>query len=175
MSRKRGADFRLRFPEKDIRKIAAKYDASEDQPALDAGKRIAKGACTRKNLQIVFDWKTRGRGRNRLKKNSDIEIEDALQTCKSVKTERAAVAVLRGLNGVDVPVASAILTVIDPKRYTVIDFRALEALNQAMANPSVDYYLRYLCVCRKIAQKNKTSLRKLDRALWQWSKERSKK
>jgi hypothetical protein len=36
--------------------------------------------------------------------------------------------VLTGLAGVEVPVASAIVTVVDPERFTIIDFRALWSL-----------------------------------------------
>jgi len=47
------------------------------------------------------------------------------QLALAARTERSAISVLRGLAGVDVPVASAIMTAIDPKRYTILDFRAL--------------------------------------------------
>jgi hypothetical protein len=89
------------------------------------------------------------------------------------ETDRAAVAVLVGLNGVQVPVASAILTAIDPERFTVIDFRALEALGVTNATMTINYYLEYLDACRGLARENKVPLRTLDRALWQWSKERA--
>lgn len=89
------------------------------------------------------------------------------------RTERAAVAVLCGLRGVEIPVASAILTAIDPKRYTIIDFRALEALGVENSWHTVDSYLAYLEHCRSLARENNLGLRELDRALWQWSKERS--
>ena len=36
---------------------------------------------------------------------------------------------------------------------------------------SVHYYLNYLTKCRELARKQNVSLRTLDRALWQWSKE----
>jgi hypothetical protein len=87
------------------------------------------------------------------------------------KTERAAIAVLTGLNGVQVPVASAILTAIHPERFTIIDFRALQALNAAQPI-TLDFYLDYLDECRRLAKANNVDLRTLDRALWQWSKER---
>lgn len=38
---------------------------------------------------------------------------------------------------------------------------------------TVDFYLAYPQACRGLAQKNSVSLRELDRALWQWSKEHS--
>jgi hypothetical protein len=52
------------------------------------------------------------------------EVEDALRLALAARTERSAIAVLRGLGGVDVPVASAIMTAVDPSRYTILDFPA---------------------------------------------------
>jgi hypothetical protein len=81
--------------------------------------------------------------------------------------------VLCGLSGVAVPVASAILTAIDPTKYTIIDFRALEALGTVTTERSVGFYLKYLCVCRNLAERHGIGLRDLDRALWQWSADRA--
>jgi hypothetical protein len=77
---------------------------------------------SRQNLKDIFEWKTKGRGRSRLGINSDEEIADALRLAKDVKTERAAIAVLTGLAGVLVPVASAVMTTINIDRYSIIDF-----------------------------------------------------
>jgi hypothetical protein len=74
-----------------------------------------------------------------------------------------------------VPVASAILTTIDPERHTVIDFRALEALGCKSKDRTIDFYLVYLEACQSLAKTHRVSLRKLDRALWQWSSERAEK
>jgi len=145
--------------------------AAEDEKALAAGRRIASGERSRAHLMTVFEWKTGGRGRSRLKNNTDAEIDDALRLALDAKTERAALAVIVGLSGVAIPVGSAILTCLDPARYTVIDFRALTALGRKSVAPSVGFYLRYLIECRALAEQHGMTLRDLDRALWQWSKE----
>jgi hypothetical protein len=70
--------------------------------------------------------------------------------------------------------AAAILTAIDQAKYTVVDWRTVEALGV----PNVDYwnlnfYLRsYLPECKRLAGQAGVSLRKFDRALWSWSKNR---
>ena len=161
--------FKLQFEPADIPRLAKCYGPEQDDAALDAGRRIRAGEYTRKHLSQIFEWKTKGRGRSRLQRNSDKEIADALSLAVSAKTERAAVAVLVGLQGVQVPVASAILTAIDPERYTVIDFRALEALGNDSTDRSVNFYLAYLDFCRLLAKAHRIKLRDLDRALWQWS------
>ena len=100
----------------------------KEERAFAAGARIQHGDYGREPLAMIYEWRTGGRGKGRLAKNSDEEINDALRLAVAAKTERSAVAVLTGLQGVDVPVASAVLTAIDQERYTVIDVRALESL-----------------------------------------------
>jgi hypothetical protein len=164
-------DFRLRFQPAEIRDLVKRYGPSQDDAALKAGKEIRAGARTRAYVETIFRWKTKGRGISRLRKNSDEEIADALGLAVAANTDRAAISVLSGLRGADVPVASAILMAIDPERYTVIDFRALEALGNRSNNRSVSFYLEYLSACRQLAKEHQVSLRDLDRALWQWSSE----
>jgi hypothetical protein len=95
-----------------------------------------------------------------------------LRLAVSATTDRAAVAVLVGLRGIDVSVASAILAAIYPDRFTIIDYRALEALGVKRLSPGVEFYLEYLHYCRRLGSEHGVSLRDLDRALWQWSKDR---
>ncbi|HYM11109.1 MAG TPA: hypothetical protein VEU62_10260 [Bryobacterales bacterium] len=163
--------FQLQFAPAHIKQLAARYVYEDDTEALQAGRRIAAGDHCRANIEAIFRWKTGGRGISRLRRNSDVEIRDALRLAANAETERAAISVLCGLSGVEIPVASAILTAIDPERYTIIDFRALEALGVKSTWHTVDSYLAYLTACRDLARQNAISLRELDRALWQWSKE----
>jgi hypothetical protein len=122
-----GSAFALQFDHDKLPALIEgyKYKSSEDNAALKAGAEIRASICSRANFEVIFTWKTNGRGKSRPQKNSDGEIAAALSLAVAAKTERAAISVLCGLQGVDVPVASAIMTAIDPERYTVIDFRAL--------------------------------------------------
>ena len=107
--------------------------------------------------------------------NDCAEIADALDLAIRAKSDRSAVAILVGLSGISVPIASAILTVLMPNRFTVIDFRALESLGvrRTVTDRSIGFYLKYLNFCRSLAAERGVSLRELDRALWQWSKNRA--
>jgi hypothetical protein len=163
----------LQFDPKELRQYASRYAIEGDAEALDAGRSIANGEFSRANLYAIFKWKTNGRGRVRLDRNTDDEIADILNLAISAKTDRAKIAVLCGLSGVAVPVASAILTAIDPTKYTIIDFRALEALGTVPTERSVGFYLKYLVACRTLAERHGIGLRDLDRALWQWSADRA--
>jgi hypothetical protein len=165
--------FQLQFKPALIPKLTARYSDEKEREAFVAGRRIARGDHGRANLEAIFRWKTGGRGISRLARKTDEEIAEALRLAIEAETERAAIAVLCGLTGVEIPVASAILTAITPERYTIIDYRALEALGVENGYLSIEFYLTYLSRCRELAKLNHVTLRELDRALWQWSKERS--
>ncbi len=73
------------------------------------------------------------------------------------------------------------MTVVDPTRDTVLDVRALAALNELRRIGDViralpiyaeglPAYMDYLALCRSLTQATSCSLRDLDRALWTWEK-----
>ena len=171
--KRKPVELKPKFGASDLPGLVARFGAEQDDKALEAGRKIAGGDYGRDNFTTIVLWKTYGQGSFRLKDNEDDEISDALHLAVNAKTERSAIAVLCGLNGVGVPVASAVLTMINPERYTVIDFRALEALGTDTDDRTIDFYLIYLKACRNWASEFKSSLRDLDRALWQWSKDKA--
>lgn len=59
--------------------------------------------------------------------------------------------------------ASAILTAIYRERFTVIDGRALKALDVEKSWLTIDDYLDYLTCCRRRAKEHGVSLRDFDR------------
>jgi len=151
--------------------LCKEYPGLEDSKFETAGQAIRNGDYSRRHFDEIFKWKTRNRGKSRPKKNSDEEITEALRVATSIKSPKLAIALLCGLTGVAIPVASSIMTAIYPERFTIIDFRALEALDaEPEAATSLPYYERYLEFCTKLAVEWEMSLRDLDRALWMWSK-----
>jgi hypothetical protein len=138
-SRRRAAGpvrFALRFSARKIPSLAA--ENQDDREAFEAGRRIAAGSRER----AILEWKTRGRGRSWPAPNRDAEVADALDLAVSARTERAAIAVLTGLSGGEVPVASAVMTAIDPQRFTIRDFRALWSLRVERATYTVGFWPR---------------------------------
>lgn len=163
--------FVLQFDPLEISKLAGRYGPEQDLEAFKAGSSIAAGNYTRENLKVIVHWKS-PRRIALIDDNTDAEVAKALRFATDVCTsERSAVETLDRLHGVGVPVAFAILTTAHPTKYTIIDFRALESLGVSRWDGSVNYYLSYLQACRDLAFKHKISLRTLDRALWQWSRE----
>ncbi|OBG98449.1 hypothetical protein A5697_16250 [Mycobacterium sp. E3251] len=116
-------------------------------------------------------WKS-PRSKTYLERNSAEDIEEITRIALAAP-ERLAFRILDVLEGVGVPMASALLTVSYPLRFTVIDFRSIETLwEHAEIDSKRIGYWEYLGVCRRIARRVHTDLRTLDQALWQWSKER---
>lgn len=182
------AHFELQAQESELQRLADQYweqagdhDHKLEQAAFEAGKAIRDGECTLANIEAIVRWKSE-RVVAYLIGNSEEKIRKALSVaaCPDA-TLHEAVAALTSLRGIDLPVATAILTAIFPERYMVMDFHALETLGQARHD--VDFYADYLIYCRRLAERAvehgtvhpqeglpaPTALRSLDRALWQWS------
>jgi hypothetical protein len=179
------AYFQLQPEEGDLQQLAEEYwqtsaekDRELEKVAFDAGEAIRNGEHTLANLEAIVRWKSE-RTVHYLIRNSNEEISRALAVAASPDSStEAAMKALLELHGVDIPVASAILTAIFPERYTVLDFRALEALGYARRD--VRFYEEYVAFCKRLAESNvvtpqselpaPTPLRTLERALWEWSR-----
>jgi hypothetical protein len=138
--------------------------------ALKAGNEIVEGDLTATNLMTIVTWKSQ-RAKGWVESNSEADVKDTLQLATEAKSDRAAISVLLGLRGVAIPMASAILTAIRPKSFTIIDVLALKSLG-VLHRPgmSVDFYLGYLTFCREAASSYGVELRDFDHALWQHGK-----
>ncbi len=82
------------------------------------------------------------------------------------------------LDGVNVPMASAILTLIDPTRYGVIDIRVwqlLFAIDSVRKNPqgrrfNFDHWHHYLRELRSYAKELRVPARAVERTLFEYHK-----
>lgn len=182
------AYFQLQPAEAELQQLAEEYWQKSGQKqqelektAFDAGEAIRKGDYTLANLEAIVRWKSE-RAVHYLIGNSSEKIRRVLSVAASPESDTgAAVTALLELHGVDLPVASAILAAIYPERYTVLDYRALEALGHARHD--VHFYEEYLDFCKRLADSNivrpqsdlpaPTPLRALDRALWEWTRSHS--
>ena len=88
--------------------------------------------------------------------------------------ERQRIEALTRLHGVDYPTASVLLHLAHRDSYPIIDFRALWSLG--VETPPTAYFFTYWWAytqaCRSLAKDAGVRMRTLDRALWQYSKER---
>jgi hypothetical protein len=171
---KKAPVFQLQYDPARIPELVAKYMAKEgekDRRAEEFGTRIANGDLSSSNLEVIYRWKS-PRSIRHFRNNSESEIKHALKEALSAPDIKKAVCALTSLKGVRVKMASAILTAIDPGRYTVLDFRALEALG-ARDSEDLDLYVPYVKACRSMADRYGVTLRDFDRANWQWSKDQA--
>lgn len=109
---------------------ASHYSYQEDtrilgEIGLNARRR---GWYERQEFLDVVRWKTKGRGISRAKRNETGLVMAATQASFLAAHSAVAVSALTSLAGVQVPVASALLTASYPDRYTVTDFRSQESI-----------------------------------------------
>ena len=179
------ASFELQPAKSELQQLAQQYwqktgekEHELEKAAFEAGAAIRKGDLSLVNLEIIVRWKSE-RVVHYLIGNSEEKIRKALAVAASpASSVRAAVEALTELRGIDISVASAILSAIHPERYAVLDFRALEALGHARHD--VEFYEKFLAFCRQMAESGAvkpqgdlpgpTQLHALERALWEWSR-----
>lgn len=165
--------FALRFQKSDIPALAARYPAEGDkvierevQPRV-----LRRGYFTRPDFLAVCRWKS-PRIVPRCAMNTDEFIESVTRTASSTKDERLRIEVLTLLDGVDWPTASVLLHFGSRDAYPILDFRALWSLGfSKLPTYENKFWAAYTSHCRALAQEVRVSMRLLDRALWQYSKE----
>lgn len=165
-----------------FRQEAGQRERRLEAEAFEAGAAIRDGDFTLANLEAIVRWKSE-RAVHYLIGNSTASIRRVLEVAAAPEAStEEAVSALLGLHGVDIPVASAILTAIFPERYTVMDSHVLEALGYP--RPDVHFYEDFLSFCNHIVAAGAvpeqtdvpgTPLRSLDRALRQWSENKNER
>jgi hypothetical protein len=102
-------------------------------------------------------------------------VREVTRIALETTIEKLKVRVLLLLAGVSWPTASVILHFCDRGRYPILDFRALWSVGVARA-PSYTFSLwwEYTCFVRNISDRTGLPMRTIDRALWQYSKERQR-
>ena len=161
---------KMRFDEKRIRNISERYDYPKEA-SLKKLSIKRKNQLTKRELKVICNWKS-PRSANYVNKNADKYVIEITAFVFRTKNERAKIEALTLLDGVGWPTASVILHWFHKAPYPILDFRALWSLKTEV--PSVytfDFWQQYVILCRKLAKRNKVSMRVLDKALWQYSYE----
>lgn len=118
-------------------------------------------------------WKS-ARQKQRYKRNKD-GIKEISKKVFAENDEKIKMKILCELEGVNIPMASALLTVVNPEKYAVIDIRCLEALeNKGLGignTPSLKTWIKYLKIVRNLAKENKVTPREIDMALFAMHRE----
>ncbi len=95
-------------------------------------------------------------------------VKRIVQLALSVTNDKFKIRILCALEGVRVPMASAILTMADPTKYGVIDVYAWYSLKgKAPKYLNTSGWLWYLQQIHKLAIRHGKTPREIDKALWQ--------
>lgn len=131
-----------------------------------------RGYFTKPEFERICHWKT-PRSQPKVASNSAEYIEAVTRTALSTESEQLRIEVLTLLNGVSWPTASVILHFCHREAYPILDVRALWTLGveASQVTYNFDLWWEYTKVCRALATQTGLSMRELDRALWQYSKE----
>ena len=130
-----------------------------------------RGYLRRREFLALCRWKT-PRTIKRCSSNTTELIRDATQLAFGTSDERAKIGILRLLAGIDWPTASVLLHFCDRQPYPVLDFRALWSLgSERPSRYTFDFWWAYTMFTRQLAESTGHTMRTVDRALWQYSKQ----
>jgi hypothetical protein len=155
-------------------------DEDAGTKALIHGLRHVKRAreFSRHQFLAMCRWKS-PRAMGRCRRNSARTIRRISRAALATRSERKRMNLLRTLRGVSVPMASAILTLVDPNRYGVLDIRVwqlLFAIDSVRTNPrgvgfSFKNWYDYLRRLRYHAREIGVSARTIERTLFEYHRE----
>ncbi len=168
--------FELRFNKKDISFWASRYDYKGDNIICNvlAPKIQKQKYLTKDDFMLLCRWKS-PRPTKQYEKNDDYFIKEVTSIALSTTDPKLSIEILTLLNGVSWPVASVMLHFGKINEYPIIDYRALWSLN--IDKPSFynfELWNDYSNYCKRLSAECNVSMRDLDRALWQYSKEKQK-
>ncbi|MGA8743951.1 MAG: hypothetical protein WB561_22350 [Terracidiphilus sp.] len=182
------ANFELQPGEAELQKLAEQCwqeapnrERRLEEEAFEAGEAIRHGDYSLANLEAIVRWKSEALVQYVIV-NSTTSIRRALEVAADPESTTAeTLSALLALRGVEMSLATAIIAAIYPERYIELEMGDLEALGQARQD--VRFYEEYLAFCRRLVESGivkpqtnlpgPTPLHALDRALVQWSRNRS--
>jgi hypothetical protein len=176
----RKLQFKLLFGPEEIRKWASRYSYTSSNADADLEKVIEreispsvreKGFYKKDEFLTLCRWKS-PRIVHNCERNEPSFVEAATGAAFNSTHEHLRIAVLTHLSGVSWPVASVLLHFGHREPYPILDFRALWSVSvDAPSQYDFDLWWPYVEYCRSLALDSGVSMRTLDRALWQYSKE----
>lgn len=164
---------KLRFPVSQLLSLVAK---NTDTGHLRLQNQIGPASCkrghlTRDEFLELCAWKSR-RTRPLCESNTASFVEEVTAIALAAKNEQVRIQVPMLLRGVNWPTSSVILHFCSKDPYPILDFRALWSLSIDQPPPyTFGFWWEYTEFCRALAATHSLTMRELDMALWQYSKE----
>ena len=163
--------FKLRFAPDTIEYRSQRYTFPDESVTAIGNHARADGHLTTKGLVDIGYWKS-PRTTRRCQANDDDFVRAVTTTAFTTPNDQLRIEVLTLLCGVGWPTASVILHFCSADRYPILDFRALWSLSADVPNAyDFEFWRAYTLFCRGLANAAGVTMRVLDRALWQFSKE----
>lgn len=161
----------LRIPAAQLRSYQARYDVLEADLSKHREAARQQRHLTKPQLFEICHWKSpRSAGNARL--NSKEFIKEITAFSFATTHEESRIGVLTLLSGVAFSTASVILHFCVDASYPILDRRAILSLGlKQPAQYTFAFWKDYMELCRSLARANAMSVRELDMALWQYSKE----
>jgi len=158
---------------KNIQRYLDLYN-TEDHLFRVMGPRIRRrGFINFDEFYQICMWKSVRQKQNYLK-NKNI-VKGISKKVFSEKSELLKMNQLLELKGVGIPTASAILTIVFPDKYAVIDIRCIQMLNKLGIKTNktitINSWLEYLKTIRELAKENNLTPREVDQVLFSMHKE----
>jgi len=167
---------KLRCRAAQLRKLAQRYeDGPEEANLLGLKAGIdARGYLTKSDLRTIVRWKS-PRNVGHVEKNSEDYIQEISGIALTARAERTRIEALTLLDGVRWPTASVVLHFFHKDPYPIVDFRALWSISMPVPSQyTFGFWWKYVEYCRTMATRLQFDMRRLDQALWQYSKENQK-
>src|SRR5262245_61531230 len=132
-----------------------------------------RGYLTWAEFEAACRWKS-PRSIHHVRANSRHAVRAATRAALASRSERRRLEALTALRGVSVPMASAVLTLLHPRRYGVIDIRVWQVLHAlgcvegsaAGRGFTSEHWSAFLAVLRGLAKRLRVSVRAVERALF---------
>lgn len=140
-----------------------------------------QGYLAKEQLVKILRWKS-PRPLKHYESNTETEIQEITKQSFETKNEKIRIHILTALNGVNYPGASAILMFYDRVNYPVIDIRVWQQLYNAQmvnSNPkgqnfSLDQWINYISIIRKIANNLGISARQVEKRIFDYDRQTRK-
>lgn len=165
--------YRLPFTCAALPTIAARYVYEKEDSLADILPAVqTRGHLTRDEFLRIGEWKT-SRKRSTREQNAGEYIAAVTHSAFASSSERFRIEALTLLDGVGWPTASVILHFAKDSTYPILDVRALWSLGCGQGPHDYDFafWWSYVEYCRLTAKECGVTVRALDQALWQYSKE----
>jgi hypothetical protein len=165
--------FSLKVPAARLEYWAHRYGSDyDDRVPAQIGHELGQTRfLTREQFLAISRWKS-PRPQPFCERNSEAYVREVTAAAFAATEPRFKIEVLRLLDGVDWPTASAILHFCDAGEWPIMDYRAFWSLGQPTPAGRYDFALwsAYVDATRSLAREHAVSMRTLDRALWAYSK-----